>query len=338
MATTLSYKGSTRGLLLQGIDSSSEQAYIQKHPYLNGPDPALNHALRAKTRKQWTTVHVPENGDIQVTCFEKPFYGVDEAVLSDRKNRPEADPLAWHAAFEPYAWKINQIPENAREILSIGCGNAAEIGTMRCLGRGKHIYAVDFRQAFSDEVRKRYNFQFECGHWLNFIRKTPDKFDAAFSNHCMEHIYNDPTHALRAIASSLKNGGVYVFAMPIEMSASNPYSKLYPLLHKPWLYPWMLDAVDYGHPWKTDLPELQWRLLAAGFKKVEFFFRQKGIPYQQIPSDPLFDRPFDESWKTSQVKASTPQMQPLLHHFSDWCQQCVYRIKSRLKINVLKMN
>ncbi len=322
--------------MLTGISSSAEQAYIQKHPYLNGPDPALNRKLRQETRSCWTRVQVPGDINLQVTGLPQPEYGLDPALLSDRKQRPEGDPMAWRPAFVPYAWKVNQIPDSARDILSVGCGSAAEIGALRCLGKGRNIHAVDFRQAFTPEVQARYSFDFVCGHWLDFIRSRSSSFDAVFSNHCMEHIYNDPTEVLRLIAQSLRPGGVYVFAMPIEMSSSNPYSRFYPVLMNRFIYPWMLDAVDCGHPWKTDLPELAWRLRAAGFSSVEFFFREGGLSYQHAPPDSMFDRNFQDSWSISRVTHAATSSESAPLRMLDWLRQCVYRIKSRLKINILK--
>jgi SAM-dependent methyltransferase len=333
MVPNMDYKGSHRGLILKNIDPNGEQVYIQKYPYLNGPNFELNRLLLRKTRQNWSFTTIPSGIDVQVTNLEPPLYGLDSAFIKQRNELPDSNPLAWHPAFRAYGWKVNLLPDNGQEVLSIGCGTAIEIGAMRCLGKGKKIHAVDFRQGFTDQVQELYDFSFECDHWLKVVQKYPSRFDAAFSNHCMEHVYNDPTEALTQISSCLKPNGVYVFAMPIEMSRSNPYSSWYPLLHKPWMYPLMLDAVDCGHPWKADLPEIKWRLNQAGFKKVEFFFRKGGIPYEHVPSDPLFDRAFDESWKVSQLENGGEQKK---ERFRDWCRECVYRIKSRLKINILK--
>lgn len=327
------YLGSSDGWLLRGVDLPEEQAYIQKHPYLDGPDEALNARLLLKTRENWTLVEIPPPHAMEVVALEESLFGLSENLVAERKRRPADDPLAWRPAFEAYAWKVNMIPMGADRILSIGCGSAAEIGAMRCMGRGLRIHAVDFRRGFSEEVCRRYDFQFECGSWLEYLRATRLSFDAAFSNHCMEHIYNDPTEVLRRVASVLVKGGAYVFAMPIERSASNPYARAFPRLLAPRIYPWMLDAVDCGHPWKTDLPEIAWRLREAGFSSVEFFFRGKGRPYSHVPTDPLFDLGFDKSWAQS-VVADAKRGRP--RTLSQAARRAAYRLKSALRLNHLK--
>jgi SAM-dependent methyltransferase len=210
---------------------------------------------------------------------------------------------------------------------------------MRVLGRGDgvSIRAVDFRRAFTDEVQARYRFEFTPGHWIEFLRGHAAAFDAAFSNHCMEHIYNDPTEVLRAVRGALRPGGAYVFAMPIEMSRSNPFARAYPVLLRGPLYGWMMDAVDCGHPWKADLPELAWRLRDAGFERVEFFLREGGLPYLDAPLLPPFVRADDADWSGAPARSDgQPAAAPLARRIVEEGYRWLYRVKGVLGVNQIK--
>lgn len=289
------YVGSTVGYCLP-ISNLQQQVYLQKYFLLNGPDYKLNRTLRKTTRECWTRVDVPERR-IKVTCLPAPHYGVDQSIIADLKREPPDDPLAWRSSLAPYVWKVNALPASADKIISIGSGEGHEIAVMRCLRRGQTIEGVDFRVGLSEAVRKRYEFSFTHGDWYEYLRERPRAYDAAFSNHCMEHTFVDPTEMLRTVADALKPSGVYVFAMPIEMSRSNPFARFFPLMLRRPFYPWMLDVIDCAHAWKTDLPELDWRLREAGFARVEFFFRGDGASYEPVTEDALFNSNYDKSWE-----------------------------------------
>jgi len=213
---------------------------------------------------------------------------------------------------------------------------------MRCLGRGKTIDAVDFRRAFSDDVQARYEFSFTDGDWYPYLRARPGSFDAAFSNHCMEHTFVEPTEILRAVATALKPSGTYVFAMPIEMSDSNPFARFFPLLLTRAVYPLMLDVIDCAHAWKTDLPELAWRLRDAGFAKVEFFFRGNGASYEHLPEEPdsLFSFDYDDSWEPvrSALLPSERQNLPLPMRARERLGWLWYGVRNRVGFNRFKNN
>jgi SAM-dependent methyltransferase len=297
-----------------------EQAYMQRHPYLTGPDSIMNHQLRRKTKRNWRRYDI-HHAPVAVTALEAPGYDVDPAV----RTSPN-----WRPAYERYAWKVNRIPHSAENVLFMGCGNGAEIGALRCIGSTARIMAVDFREAFRAEARQAFEFEFTMARWIDYLHAHRESYEAAFSNHCMEHIYNDPTEVLRAVAGCLCRGGTYVFAMPIEASASNPYARFYPWLLNSLMYSAMLDGIDCGHPWKSDLADIAQRLEGCGFAEVCFFFREGGKPYGPLVSDPLFDSPDPGP---DGADASIPTV--------GWCAtdlllRSLYKLKSALRFDRIK--
>jgi SAM-dependent methyltransferase len=335
----MTYRGSAVGYLLAGI-TPFEQFYIQSYPFLTGPDREMNRRLRAKTKECWKRVDVPaEYLTLSATNLPGPLYGVDEGFVEDRKRRDPKDPFAWRLGFNDRVWKVNQIPRSANDILDIGCGTAIEIAVMRSLNFRSNIFAVDFYRDFTEETQQKYGFEFHAGHWLDYIGAHSNRFDVAFSNHCMEHLCNDPTEVLRGVHRALRPGGVYVFAMPIEMSSSNPYARVYDYLLNSPFYSLMLEAVDCAHGWKADLPELKWRIQEAGFERVEFFLRDGGLPFLSRPTvEDAFVAPAED---VPQLPASC--MDPVLsaepwsgRSATDWAYKVLFRMKQVVRIGYLK--
>ena len=330
------YQGSSTGWLLTGM-SERDQAYLQSFPALTGPDAAMNRELRARTRRGWTQTTAAAARSIAVTSLPKPYFGLSPELVKERCARPVGDPLAWLSGHEYVAWKVRYIPETASRVLFLGCGGGGEIAAYRSVGGEAKVDGLDFCQLFDAASPKLFDFSFTAEHWLTYLQAHAGAYDAVFSNHQMEHVYNDPTDMLRRVAGCLRPGGKLVMAMPLEASSSNPYMPLYErLVGSEAAYAAMLDAVDCGHPWKTDVPELQERLLDAGFTSVDFYFRERGAPFQAY-NDPLVKgRPSYGSLyeRPRPLRSSGAQQGPLV--WRELAYKWLYRAKSVTRINRLK--
>ena len=120
---------------------------------------------------------------------------------------------------------ILHLPKNA-EILDVGCGNHSPENAKH-LRPDVFYVGIDVGDYNTDEKSKTLADKYIITSGDNFadtIGNLPYEFDAAISNHNLEHC-NHPMETLDAICSRLKKGGRLYLAFPSEESATFPSRK-----------------------------------------------------------------------------------------------------------------
>ena len=117
------------------------------------------------------------------------------------------------------------LPRKAK-LLDVGCGNHSPEHTKK-LCPDIYYVGVDVCDYNNDEKSKTLADKYIMTSGENFaetIKNLPDEFDAAVSNHNLEHC-NHPMETLDAICSRLKKGGKLYLAFPSEKSVTFPSRK-----------------------------------------------------------------------------------------------------------------
>jgi SAM-dependent methyltransferase len=111
---------------------------------------------------------------------------------------------------------------------------------------------------------------------LHRLAYAPRTFDAVYNNNVMEHLYNGVDDCFAEVREILRPRGTFVFVMPTETNPTNPDAG-WQLAHVGRAHDWWL--VDPGHPWKSDLHDIQARLLAAGFEPPRFAYFEPNLAH-----------------------------------------------------------
>jgi SAM-dependent methyltransferase len=148
----------------------------------------------------------------------------------------------------------------------------AEPILMRTLWGDREYYTLDILVENAAAL-KRHGF-LACVADIYHLPYASESFDVVYNNNVMEHLYNDVAECFRGIFDILRPGGLLYFVMPTEMNSTNPDVD-WQTKYVGRSYNWWL--VDPGHPWKTDLHDIQARLLAAGFERPTFAYYEEHL-------------------------------------------------------------
>ncbi len=115
---------------------------------------------------------------------------------------------------------------------------------------------------------------YEIANFVDTVATESRQYDAIFSNHVIEHLFN-PDETLRQLRQWLAPGGVLVSALPLDADPDRPFvGEMLQLISKRESVSLLeLDRIDLGHPWKTNLADLLHTLGAAGYVDVKMFER-----------------------------------------------------------------
>lgn len=261
---------SNRSVELRGM-SCKEAEYIQTYPLLNGPDLSLNRLL-------WNKLTRADAWQVS-TCKRDELW----IELQEIATLP-AFPYAWRVpgksvqelqkAYAATFWGIQFVPEGPLRILQAGSMAGHEPTLMKCLDDSRKILVIDL---LLDCARNIKEAGLETCIASIFALPLPgESFDCVYNNNVMEHLYNQVDSAIIEIHRVLKPGGTFSFVMPIESNPSNPDLE-FQIRNLGKSRNWRL--VDPGHPWKTDLYDINSRLKKSGFQNIRFAFRIEDAQY-----------------------------------------------------------
>lgn len=251
------------------------QAYIQRHPFLTGPDEALNRlaleAIRAGTR----LCAYGDRGEL----IERPAAAFELAAPAQARARrilraSRLDDAAIESAFEDFAWRVWPVPESARCILAIGCGEGHELAFLRAKSPDARILAIDYVEKLLPGLVDAAGIEFECCDIVSRLAGFGADFDLVFSNHTLEHMF-EPERVLRMIRACLGPGGQLVSGLPLDGEPGVPLlERVIAMANRPATMDFLdMGVFDPGHPWKTNAADLRRTLTLAGFDAVRIHQR-----------------------------------------------------------------
>jgi SAM-dependent methyltransferase len=261
--------------LIIRVPDRSLQAYIQQYPFFTGPNEVMNRRCFAAATsgvelRKSLSIRTPEPLEPSM-FFEEP------AIRSSARTVMSLAGLATHDAdirLESRAWKVCLVPQEARTVLALGCGEGDEIAALRARLPKAELLGLDWTNKVSPGLLEAAAASFEYGDFNELLARKKGEFDAVFSNHVIEHSF-EPSELLNAIHQALRPRGWLISALPLDGESGNPvYQELLLLLNKCQ----GLERVDSlllaaGHPYKTNASELCDRLVAAGFKLARVMYR-----------------------------------------------------------------
>jgi SAM-dependent methyltransferase len=278
--------------LIQFTDPK-QQEYVQKNPFLIGPDVALNRWLREAWYDHLETRSLPR-APFTHEGIDMPLNALVCQGVSDDDRRAIADICAQLAVDEEEArriinvwgWKIARAPRTARRILSIGCGSGHELLILRALFPEAELQGVDYEVKVPAEWRKVLRLgDLQSGSIEEYLVGHQHTFDLVFSNHTLEHM-SAPDRTLRLACEALVSGGSCLSALPVEADNSNPFFEDFLAVAEgrgrpdPQLD---LELINPGHAWKTNREDLAATFHASGFCDIQMFTRVNYPAYHQPP-------------------------------------------------------
>jgi SAM-dependent methyltransferase len=264
-------------------------AYLQKNPFLNGPDAVLNRELRSAWQTSLEIRRPPRvrfTHDALAVPLNELVAQADQGAVAATCARLDLDRREATRIIQTWAWKIARAPRNARKILSLGCGAGHELIVLRALFPHANIDGVDYEVT----VPRDWCKGLRIGDLRNqdveeYLSMHPNTFDLVFSNHTLEHV-SAPEHMLGLVREALVPGGTCVAALPLEGDTSNPfYYDLLAIAEKRYEVDPHLDLEFIGpsHAWKTNREDLAATLCAVGFSDIRMFSRADYPSYRYPP-------------------------------------------------------
>lgn len=105
------------------------------------------------------------------------------------------------------------LPENAQNIVDLGCGTGLELNGIFKIHPDIHVTGIDLTQAMLDKLKEKYphkNMTLVNASYFDYDFGT-ERFDAAISFQTMHHFsHEDKLKLYSKIYEGLKNGGQYI--------------------------------------------------------------------------------------------------------------------------------
>jgi SAM-dependent methyltransferase len=250
---------------------------VQRYPFATGPDEGLNRRCVDELQTSLILRNPPaQAGGVQNSQVTLPA-GWEERSRELLQVLGRS-PAEISGALSDYGWKVSAIPVSAERILSIGCGEGDELAVIRAAFPKAELHAIDWECKVSPAGLAALNVTFETANFLDRLEIEQREYDAIFSNHVIEHLF-DPDTTLRQLRNWLTPGGALVSALPMDADPDRPFvGDMFDLLARPKAISGLdLDRVDLGHPWKTNLADLRHTLTSAGYSSVELFQRAEHL-------------------------------------------------------------
>jgi 2-polyprenyl-3-methyl-5-hydroxy-6-metoxy-1,4-benzoquinol methylase len=253
--------------LLIRIHDDEMQAYLQRCPYASGADSEMNARGLAGVRGGLEIRNPREPATVEFqTSAESALSTAATERFRALARRAGLDEDTIARSLDDYGWKARNLPAETRHVLSIGCGDGRELLFLRAVLPEARITAYDWKNGLLPGIAEVATATFGEANFLQLLATGPDRHDAIFSNHVLEHMY-DPDEVLRNLHRCLRPGGALVSALPMDGAVGAPmFERLLLAARNPAsVHALDMDWIDAGHPWKTNPPDLREAVLRAGF-------------------------------------------------------------------------
>jgi len=270
------------------------QAYLQRYPFAAGPESEMNRLgletvsagvrSRRAERRVISVLLKTEEAGLPAEETARAVALMDAIGVAKEKEAIHLDDFGWEA---------NLLPQDAKNVLVIGCGNGVELIFLRAVLPEARITAMDYYKKLLPGLQEAVGVTFFEGDVGKLLPELEREYDLVFSNHTMEHLYA-PNATLKTLAGLLVVGGHIVSVMPMvgmegtpfleevrrytDRLAGDPNAKIHPL---------ELVYFDPGHPWKTNPDDIAATLRDSGFGDVQIYQREnhRSRPLQLSPEE-----------------------------------------------------
>jgi SAM-dependent methyltransferase len=257
------------------VDDAALQAYIQRYPFLTGPDARSNVRALAAVREGTRVTDYADapspirqfNTELMMTPDE------NAAAAAFLRQAGMREGAIAHATLD-FSWRAARIPAGCRSMLCLGSGGGEELAFVRARAPRARLVVWDYAEKASTALLRAVNAQYKACDLVPALQDCDDKFEVVFSNHTLEHLF-DPDRVLRLIHERLTNGGVLVSGLPLDADASVPHHRQVAALARSAATIRAIDLglFDAGHPWKTSVADLRATLIDVGFTGVKIVQR-----------------------------------------------------------------
>ena len=268
------------------IKDSAMRAYLQRYPFVLGPDSTMNARCTEEIRQQFalrpnsnglatvggksTTVRLsPEQANLSENVLSRLQTLMDQAGVHNERRS---------SVIEDFGWEAKLTPSGPKDVLVIGCGDGIELLFLRAVLPDANLTAVDYGDHLTQALKQTTQVQFHAGDMTTILGSFTEKFDLVFSNHTLEHMYM-PDEIIAVLSGLLRENGTLVSTLPMDAAEGSPFlDKLTGIAKEKNVHPVDLVYLDTGHPWKTNPSDLRQTFQAAGFRNVELYQRAEHLP------------------------------------------------------------
>lgn len=257
------------------VRDPSLHAYIQQYPFLTGPDEAQNLRALAAVRAGIRLTDAPPCAAIeQRPAAELDLSSQERADAASALKASGLPDVRVQQALADFGWRTAPIPRDTGTILCLGCGSGEELALLRARAPGARLFVMEFVDKVHPGLLARVNAQLHVCNFVEELDRMNEVFDAVFSNHTLEHLF-EPDRVLRLIRARLRPRGLLVSGLPLDGEVSVPLrARVEAMARRPQsLHALDMGVFDAGHPWKTNAADLHATLLAAGFDDVRIVQR-----------------------------------------------------------------
>jgi len=152
-----------------------------------------------------------------------------------------------------------------------------ELIFLRAILPEARITAIDYHDSIIPEVKKIVGVAFLEGDMDLHLSSLTGGYDLIFSNHTLEHLYM-PDEITQNFHRLLAPGGNLISTLPMDGNPGTPFlGKVARIAAAKDFHPLDLVFLDAGHPWKTNGPDLNQTLSAAGFNQITIYQRSNHL-------------------------------------------------------------
>lgn len=258
------------------VEDSAMRAYLQRYPFLMGPDRTMNElghqtirdglALRDRQRVP-TTVHrlMPEETQLTAEQMARLLRIMDESGVAQDLRAEMID---------DYGWEANLVPLDTKDALVIGCAHGTELMFLRAVLPDANITALDYEDQIPEARKRAIGVRFFQGDLNALIGTFGEEFDLVASNHTLEHLYT-PNEVLAKLAGVLRQNGALISTLPMDAMDGTPFlEKVKDAATKKSVHPLDVVFLDAGHPWKTNPVDLDATFRETGFERPLIYQRE----------------------------------------------------------------
>jgi SAM-dependent methyltransferase len=250
------------------------QAYLQRHPFAAGPDPARNEAGRRAVAASLAERAPAPPAEPEMLPLATSGLPTAEQAAADRLlEQIHVDAATREVYRNDFAWEANLLPRFARNVLVIGCGDGVELIFLRAVLPQARLTGIDYHCSLLPGLADAVGVTFLEGDMNRHLLSLAREYDLIFSNHTLEHLY-EPDRILALLASLLLPSGHLVSVLPMTGREGMPFlDRARAIARSHSIHPVDMPLVDAGHPWKTSPADLKQTLEGAGLTGVKLYQR-----------------------------------------------------------------